>query len=173
MKRTAIIILLSSSIVTCEYMLLYPRKSESKKVTKVVKLVEKKQSIDSTILTKELLVNVIMDSKIPHPEIAYSIARLESNLCSHLAKENKNLFGMRHPGIRPTLSKGSKNGFASFTKWQDSVRDYKLYLEFAGGQSMDKEEYLAYLDRNYCQPGYSSQLRDFFDEFQELIQNDI
>jgi uncharacterized FlgJ-related protein len=171
MRKTLMIILIGGTIVTSSSIIKSSQSIKKRKVSKVVKLLEKRDSVDSTVLTKELLVNVIMDSKIPHPEIAYSIACLESNLCSNLAKENKNLFGMRHPGVRPTLSKGSKNGFASFTKWQDSVRDYKLYLEYAGGQSMSKEEYLAFLDRNYCQPGYSSHLSKFFDEFHTIKKN--
>ncbi len=126
------------------------------------------EAIDSTVLTKELLVGYILDKNIPHPEVAYAIARQESNMCSNLFKSNNNLFGMKHPGIRPTMSKGKKNGFAHFEKWQHSVDDYKLYLEFVDGHKMSKEEYLSHLDRNYAHAGYSSYLSKFFDEFHEL-----
>jgi hypothetical protein len=127
---------------------------------------------DSTNLTKELLVKFVLSEKIAHPEVAYAIARQESNLCSNLFKKNKNLFGMRQPGVRPTLSIGRKSGFASFKKWQHSVLDYKLYLEFVGGHTMTREQYLAHLDRSYAHHGYSNYIRLHFQEF-ELIAKSL
>jgi len=142
----------------------YPKVTlKNKKITEV---------IDSTNLTKELLVKFVLSEKIAHPEIAYAIVRQESNLCSDLFKKNKNLFGMRQPGVRPTLSIGRKSGFASFEKWQHSVLDYKLYLEFVGGHTMTREQYLAHLDRSYAHRGYSNYIRLHFEEF-ELIAKSL
>ncbi len=101
--------------------------------------------IDSSKLNRELLVSYILDKNIAHPEIAYAIVRQESNMCSDLFKANNNLFGMKHPGVRPTKSLGRKNGFAHFEKWQHSVDDYKLYLEFVGGHKITKQAYLIHL----------------------------
>lgn len=139
-----------------------------KDTTEVVKL-----TIDSTKINKELLIEYLLHIDIEHPEVAYAIARLESNMCSDIFKDNKNLFGMKHPGVRPTLSKGPNRGFASFDKWQQSVLDYKLYLEYVGGHKMTREQYLDHLDRNYAHRGYSSCIRKFFDEFHEYKQNRI
>lgn len=153
----------------------YPHNNGSQKrdYPKVTLTKEKRtEAIDSTNLTKELLVKFVLSEKIAHPEIAYAIARQESNLCSNLFKKNKNLFGMRQPGIRPTLSVGRKSGFASFAKWQHSVLDYKLYLEFVGGHTMTREQYLAHLDRSYAHRGYSSYIRLHFKEF-ELIAKSL
>ena len=153
----------------------YPHNNGSQKrdYPKVTLTKEKRtEAIDSTNLTKELLVKFVLSEKIAHPEIAYAIARQESNLCSNLFKKNKNLFGMRQPDIRPTLSVGRKSGFASFAKWQHSVLDYKLYLEFVGGHTMTREQYLAHLDRSYAHRGYSSYIRLHFKEF-ELIAKSL
>lgn len=137
-------------------------------IDKHIKLIEKEEIVDSTVLTKELLVGYIQKLDIPHPEVAYSIACLESGLCSNLCKTNNNLFGMKQPGIRPTTSLGAKRGFASFKTWYHSVDDYKLFLEFTNGHKKSRKEYLNYLDQNYCHAGYSDKLDDFFDEYHEI-----
>jgi hypothetical protein len=146
-------------------------KSENKKI-KVVKKVIKDTTdvvaVDSSKLDRELLVSYILEKNIHHPEIAYAIVRQESNMCSNLFKTNNNLFGMRHPGVRPTKSLGSKKGFAHFESWQHSVLDYKLYLEFVQGHQMTREQYLSHLDRNYAHVGYSEYLGKYFREYQEL-----
>ena len=167
MKITALFIVIAIA-VTC--LMSLGKSTETKKINeksfKVGDTITK--SVDSTLLTKELLVSYLLHKKIQHPEVAYAIIRQESNMCSNLFKSNKNLFGMRHPGVRPTKSLGSKKGFAHFEKWQHSVEDYKLYLEFVGGHEMSKNQYLSHLDRNYAHPGYSSHISKFFDEFHEI-----
>lgn len=124
--------------------------------------------IDSSLLTKELLVSYLIHKKIHHPEVAYAIIRQESNMCSKLFKSNNNLFGMRHPGVRPTKSLGSKFGFAHFESWQHSVLDYKLYIEFVNGHKLDKDDYLRHLDVNYAHIGYSKHLFAYFNEFENI-----
>lgn len=168
---------MKNSIFTTIVILLfgYPQNNsaQNKVYPKITLTKEKRtEAIDSTNLTKELLVKFVLSENIAHPEVAYAIARQESNLCSDLFKKNKNLFGMRQPGVRPTLSTGRKFGFASFEKWQHSVLDYKLYLEFVGGHTMTREQYLAHLDRSYAHRGYSSYIRMHFKEF-ELIAKSL
>lgn len=146
-------------------------RSTSKDVPPVIKSEEKVEPVDSTVLTKDLLVEYILTQGIAHPEVAYSIIMTESGMCSKLFKSNNNLFGMRQPGVRPTMSKGAKYGYASFEKWQHSVLDYKLYLEFVGGHKMTRDSYLAHLNRNYAHKGYSSYIIKFFDEFYSYVNN--
>jgi hypothetical protein len=167
MKKKILMISVAAFVLTSETVMHYPQPVK-KYAPKPIKLVEKVEPIDSTVLTKELLVDYILKKDIAHPEVAYAIVRLESNMCSDLYKHNKNLFGMKHPGVRPTKSLGRKSGFAHFEKWQHSVEDYKLYLEFVGGHEMSKDQYLSHLDRNYAHPGYSSLITKFFDEFHEI-----
>jgi hypothetical protein len=139
-------------------------KKEIKAVKKVIKDTTEVVAVDSSKLDKELLVNYILKQDIKHPEIAYSIIMTESGMCSNLFKSNNNLFGMKHPGVRPTKSLGRKNGFAHFEKWQHSIQDYKLYLEFVGGHMMSQQQYLLHLDRNYAHRGYSSYITKFFEQ---------
>ncbi|TJY33382.1 glucosaminidase domain-containing protein [Pontimicrobium aquaticum] len=46
------------------------------------------------------------------------------NFKSEVFKQNNNLFGMRHPKVRKTYSKGSNLSHAVFKSHFDSVRDY-------------------------------------------------
>lgn len=157
-------------IAVCVSSLLSLGESDKKIVVKKlpIKDTTKVITIDSSKLNRELLVSYILGKNIPHPEVAYAIVRTESNMCSKLFKSNNNLFGMKHPGVRPTKSLGSKKGFASFEKWQHSVDDYKLYLEFCNGHQMTKQQYLRHLDRNYAHLGYSNFLDNFFEEFHSV-----
>lgn len=143
-------------------------KKDIKVVKKKIKDTTEVVAVDSSKLNKELLVSYILEQDIKHPEIAYSIAMGESGMCSNLFKSNNNLFGMKHPGVRPTKSLGRKNGFAHFESWQHSVQDYKLYLEFVGGHEMSRAQYLFHLDKNYAHRGYSSYISKFFEEFYAL-----
>jgi len=58
------------------------------------------------------------------------------NFRSKLFKKHNNLFGMMHPRVRPTLSKGSlaraegRAGYASFETIENSVQDYILWMKF-------------------------------------------
>lgn len=40
---------------------------------------------------------------------------------------NKNLFGMKHPSVRETVSKGDLKGYAFYDSYEDSVKDYALW----------------------------------------------
>lgn len=48
---------------------------------------------------------------------------------SRLYKDQNNLFGMKHPEIRETLSLERRNGFATFASLDDSVKDLLLYYK--------------------------------------------
>lgn len=165
--KVTIMFLVIASVVTS---LINLGKSDKKIVVKKPPIKDTTEviAIDSSKLNKELLVSYILEKNIPHPEVAYAIVRQESNMCSKLFKSNNNLFGMKHPGVRPTKSLGRKNGFAHFEKWQHSVDDYKLYLEFVGGHKISKQAYLIHLDRNYAHAGYSNYLDNYFEEYFQI-----
>ena len=58
-------------------------------------------------------------------------ARLETgHYTSPIFREGNNLFGMKHPRVRETLSKGSKRGHAYFEHWTESVDDYMLWYKY-------------------------------------------
>ena len=86
-----------------------------------------------------------------HPHIVFAQMRLESgNFKSDLAKNNDNFFGMRHPRVRITMSRGSLNGFASYDSWSYSVLDYAIWQRmYASG--LTEEEYLEMLSKKYAE----------------------
>jgi len=86
---------------------------------------------------------------VEHPEIAYAQAILESGwFTSDIFKENNNLFGMKHPQVRETLSKGVNRGHAVYDTWLDSVKDYALWQKY-------------YQSHGYCIQDYDVYLRKF------------
>lgn len=166
MKKIILTLIITKSLMSCGQDTVAVKTVVLPAVEPIVK-----PAIDSTKINKDILIEYILQSKIAHPEVAYSIIMTESGMCSKLFKSNNNLFGMRQPGVRPTMSKGPKYGYASFEKWQHSVLDYKLYLEFVGGHKLTRDQYLAHLDRNYAHKGYSSYIIKFFDEFYSYVNN--
>ncbi len=58
---------------------------------------------------------------------------------SRLYREQNNLFGMRHPEIRETLSTGDIDGWANFATLEDSVNDLLLYFKEFGLKPTWKE----------------------------------
>lgn len=80
-------------------------------------------------LSHEMLAYAIRDMEIQHPEWVYRQAILESGgLCSKLARNQNNLFGMKMPRRRDTFAAGAgRNRYAKYESWAHSVADYKLY----------------------------------------------
>ncbi len=119
--------------------------------------------IDSPPLIQEFsiqeLKKYIKRLNIQHPDIVYAQAVLESgNFKSFLVKQNNNLFGMRMIGNRPTSSNGSKDGYAYFDTWQESVLDYCIY-QCLYLSNNTQEEYLSYLERTYAEdPNYRNKI---------------
>ena len=82
---------------------------------------------------------------IPHPEIVLAQARHETgNFTSRLCRVQHNLFGIKH---------GKK--YASYSRWQDSVKDYK---ERISSRYHSGENYYSFLkrikyasDSRYCE----------------------
>jgi hypothetical protein len=167
MKKIILTLVITKSLMGCGQNTAVPVKTI---VLPTVKCIVK-PAIDSTKISKELLVSYLIYKKIHHPEVAYAIIRQESNMCSNLFKTNNNLFGMRHPRVRPNKSLGNKKGFAHFESWQHSVEDYKLYVEFVGGHKMTRAQYLSHIDRSYAHAGYSAYISKFFDEFHTIKKN--
>lgn len=67
---------------------------------------------------------------------------------------------MRQARLRPTTNKGSRNGFAKYDHWRDSVMDYILYYAVYMHKFKTEEAYYAYLDRSYADnPHYSKLIR--------------
>jgi uncharacterized FlgJ-related protein len=120
----------------------------------------------------ELLWSELIANGIKYPEVVFAQAVLESgHFKSTVFKSNNNLFGMKYPKVRETLATGSNRGYATFYSWKDSVKDYKMWQDrFIQKRSIsNRNEYLIYLDKIYCQTtGYSTLLKRIIKKFDYL-----
>jgi len=124
--------------------------------------------IDSTF-SQEALVEYVYSLNVRFPHIILAQAHLESGkFTSKLFVNNNNLFGMRQARLRPTTNKGSRNGFAKYDHWRDSVMDYILYYAVYMHKFKTEEAYYAYLDGSYADnPHYSKLIRKIAESYKQ------
>ena len=68
---------------------------------------------------------------VKHQKIVVQQAILETGyFTSMVFTVNNNLFGMRHPRVRNTLSLGSNLHHARYAHWTDSIEDYILWQDY-------------------------------------------
>jgi len=118
------------------------------------------------------LYNEILEQGLEFPDIVFAQAVLESgHFKSKVFKENNNLFGMKQPSKRATVSKGKSNGYAVYDFWQESVEDYYLYQEYSfRKRNFTRSEYLSRLDRTYASTsGYSKKLLSIIKRFKDVL----
>lgn len=114
---------------------------------------EKKEVQGKLPFTEKNLAQELKKQGIMYPDVALAQSMLETGYFkSNIFLDNNNLFGMKHPRQRPTLSKGPNRGHASFNNWQDSVKDYKMWQEYNKLSNLSKDQYIAKLNRIYCMP---------------------
>lgn len=114
---------------------------------------EKKEVHGKLPFTEKNLAQELKKQGIMYPDVALAQSMLETGYFkSNIFLDNNNLFGMKHPRQRPTLSKGPNRGHASFNNWQDSVKDYKMWQEYNKLSNLSKDQYIAKLNRIYCMP---------------------
>jgi hypothetical protein len=86
-----------------------------------------------------------------------------ANAQSAIFRNNNNMFGMKHPTRRPTLSVDSVNGYAAFGSTSDSIDDLLMWFDSVGidvGKINDTEAYVAALKANrYFEDNYENYLR--------------
>jgi hypothetical protein len=111
------------------------------------------QLFNNDVLKLELLYFEILNNNIEYPDIVFAQAILESGyMKSKIFYENNNLFGMRNPERRPTVSTGQNKGYAVYNCWTESVKDYKLFQEFVfRKKKKTRDEYFNYLSRRYAE----------------------
>ena len=130
---------------------------------------ETKDSVSASIhskkkvpLTKEQLKREIKKLNILFPEIVYKQAIYETgHLKSNIYKKNKNMFGMRLAKSRKTTAIKTKNKYAVYETWFDSLIDYKLWQDNVPNKFKQTTKlYLSYLNSVYSKTdNYSSKLR--------------
>jgi uncharacterized FlgJ-related protein len=123
-------------------------------------------------VTYQGLYNEILEQGLEFPDIVFAQAILESgHFKSKVFEENNNLFGMRQPSKRATVSKGRSNGYAVYDFWQESVEDYYLYQEYTfRKKTFTRSEYLSRLNKSYAStPGYSKKLLSIIKRFKDIL----
>lgn len=109
------------------------------------------EPIDREQLNEENVLFYIKQINIDNPDIVFAQVILETgHLKSKRCIENNNLFGMRHPKTRPTLSKGEKDKHAYFNSWKESVIDYALW-QSSFARKLNEEDFYKYLNRVYAE----------------------
>lgn len=80
-------------------------------------------------LTMENLAHYLIETGVENPAMVFRQSMLETGyLTSNLARQHKNLFGMKRPGTWTTrASKVIRNNYLSYQDWRHSVEDYKEY----------------------------------------------
>lgn len=102
--------------------------------------------------SKENLIAYIKQLNIKYPNVVLAQARIESgNFKSKLFKESNNLFGMRIAKGRPTTAQEGRNNYAKYNNWKESVLDYALMQARYYNNCKTESEYLAQIQKNYCE----------------------
>lgn len=109
----------------------------------------------------ENLKDLISKLNLKYPEIVYAQAVLESgHFKSKSFSVGHNLFGMKVASIRPTTNSGEYLRHAKYSSWEESVYDYALYQSTIVFKIKSKNDYYAYLKRNYAgDPTYVEKLK--------------
>ena len=164
-KRPEIIILsvVMSALIINLAMTPEQKKAIAKKIDPKPKYIPK---LDSTF-SQEALVEYVYSLNVRFPHIILAQAHLESGkFTSGIFVNNNNLFGMRQARLRPTTNKGTRNGFAKYDHWRDSVMDYILYYAVYMHKFKTEEAYYAYLDGSYADnPHYSKLIRKIAESY--------
>ena len=113
--------------------------------------------INQTIITEKdttfSILNLreyILQLNMKHPKVVMAQAIVESgHFNSKLFKENNNLFGMRVPMQRHSVAIGSKNGYAVYNNWKESVIDYAFYQKTYLSKLSD-DEYIKAIQKRHC-----------------------
>ena len=166
-RRPEIIILsvVMSALIINLAMTPAQKKAIAKKIDPKPKYIPK---LDSTF-SQEALVKYVYSLNVRFQHIILAQAHLESGkFTSGIFVNNNNLFGMRQARLRPTTNKGSRNGFAKYDHWRDSVMDYILYYAVYIHKFKTEEAYYAYLDRSYANnPHYSKLIRKIAESYKQ------
>ena len=166
-RRPEIIILsvVMSALIINLAMTPAQKKAIAKKIDPKPKYIPK---LDSTF-SQDALVKYVYSLNVRFPHIILAQAHLESGkFTSGIFVNNNNLFGMRQARLRPTTNKGSRNGFAKYDHWRDSVMDYILYYAVYMHKFKTEEAYYAYLDRSYANnPHYSKLIRKIAESYKQ------
>lgn len=123
--RLILLVVLLGLLTVLGIFLLLPKRTKAKKI---VKDPEGEPEEYDTLEVYDIVKKNYPDCD---PMMITAVAMHETgNFSSSVFANNNNLFGMRHPKERETLSKGDVIGYAKFDSLQDSVKDLRLWFEY-------------------------------------------
>jgi uncharacterized FlgJ-related protein len=119
--------------------------------------------------TKEKFIDKLTHSNIDFPVIVYAQGILESgNFESKLFRENNNMFGMRHPRVRPRTSLRDLNNYAYYRDWESAIDDMVMFQNYSyKGNRESYIEYFEWLDR-----GHYAEAGDYVIALKNIIKKD-
>jgi uncharacterized FlgJ-related protein len=110
-----------------------------------------KPVIIDTPLNEENLISYLKEKNVRFLKLTLAQAKHESaNFTSELCKSNHNLFGMRKAEIRPTTALGTKNKYALYKSWKESVDDFVLFQTFVLKRVKTQHGYQRYISSQYA-----------------------
>lgn len=141
---------------------IYKMQTESLLKEKEIEIKELQRKIDSLELYQLNWQNInywLDKFEVKHKEIAKQQIFLETgNLQSDICLTNNNLFGMRHPKIRPTTSIGANKSHAKYNNFVESIKDYALWQQAMYDDSQDYYSFLTRVGYAECET-YISKLK--------------
>jgi len=122
---------------------------QSRKCDKFAKSL--KNSQDSIVMLRDSISNILGFSpdnvmtflefyQVQYADTVFKQILLETGrFNSDVFISNNNLFGMKQPKKRPTTSIASSKGYAVYSSYLESIKDYKLYQSryYKGGDYLD------------------------------------
>lgn len=125
---------------------------------------------DLNYFSPKILYKYMQDINLKHPKIVWTQALIESGFKSTLFKEQKNLFGMRIPKSRPTLSVKEVNSYSSYNSWKESVLDYAFYQTAYLRNIKTEKDYLEYLSNSYAEDSlYAKKIEYILNNFNTFL----
>jgi len=160
--RIKIILIMALFLLTSSTM-----KTETKIVSNVVE--------NQIEITYKLLYDQIINLGIKFPKVVLAQAILETgHFKSVLFTNHNNLFGMKLPAKRETVATGKvKNGYATYSSWEDSVIDYFLWQNYMLRTKKDltEKEYLAFIGKIYAtDPRYLTKVKEKMKLYGHLVE---
>lgn len=167
MKKLLIILVL----INISICLFYSKKENNTVVYQTTIIKEIEVEIDT--LSEKAAIKYMAEINIKFPDIVRAQCILEGgNFESNIAKTNNNFLGMKHPRQRPTLSKGSKNGYARYQRWQDCLADYVIWQSLYARNCKTELDYLDLLSRIYASDkNYKEKIIRLIHEFRKEKQD--
>ena len=122
---------------------------------------------DESEFTKAKFIREIKRLNLKFPHIVFAQAVKESGFNSTIFHENKNMFGMKQAGNRPTTSTGTNRKHATFDTWRDCLIDYSFYQAAYLRSVKTEAQYYQYL-RSYAEdPNYTVSVKKIADRWKK------